>query len=108
MKKLFFGILVLTIFYACSNAEASAEIKLESMVCGSCSSTIKQEISKLDGIVKIEIDDNKKLGIVTYKATIINIESIENAISKIGYSANQTKADPVAYEALASCCKIGS
>ena len=53
MKKLFFGILVLTIFYACSNAEASAEIKLESMVCGSCSSTIKQEIPKLDGIVKI-------------------------------------------------------
>ena len=99
MKKLFFGILVLTIFYACSNAEASAEIKLESMVCGSCSSY---------GIVKIEIDDNKKLGIVTYKATIINLESIENAISKIGYSANQTKADPVAYEALASCCKIGS
>ena len=59
-------------------------------------------------VLSSEIDDNKKLGIVTYKATIINLESIENAISKIGYSANQTKADPVAYESLASCCKIGS
>ncbi|MBF89236.1 MAG: hypothetical protein CMG75_06135 [Candidatus Marinimicrobia bacterium] len=108
MKKIFIGIVLLMITYSCSNSNASAEIKLESMVCGSCSSKIKQEISQLDGVVKIEIDDNKKLGVVKYKTAIIDLKSIENAISELGYSANKTEANPVAYEALASCCKIGT
>ena len=32
---------------------------------------------------------------------------IEKAISELGYQANETPANSMAYEGLAPCCKIG-
>ena len=68
---------------------------------------LSDEVVAKDELMKDFIDEQSFL-----KSRIVSlredIESIENAISKIGYSANETEADPVAYEALASCCKIGS
>lgn len=108
MKKLFLACSVILLAFACSSAEAKAEVKLESMVCAMCASTIEEEISKLDGVVKVEVDEEKKTGVFTYKASVIDLATIETAISKLGYSANDAKADPDAYEALAPCCQIGT
>ena len=108
MKRTFLACTVLLLGFACSSANAKAEVKLESMMCGMCSATIEEEISKLDGVVMVEIDDEKKTGVFTYKASVIDLAAIESAISKLGYSANDTDADPDAYEALAPCCQIGS
>lgn len=108
MKNLVLACAVSLLGFACSSADAKAEVKLESMVCGMCSATIEEEISKLDGVMKVEIDDEKKVGVFTYKASVIDLPAIETAISKLGYSANDTEADPNAYEALAPCCQIGS
>ena len=38
---------------------------------------------------------------------MIDIATIEKAVSALGYQANETLADPVAYEALPGCCKVG-
>ena len=108
MKKMFFASFLLLFVLGCANADAKAEVKLNTMVCGMCASSISDKISSLAGVVKVEIDEENKIGIFTYKASIIDLSSIENAIASLGYSANKTKADPNAYEALASCCKIGS
>ncbi|HIB69978.1 MAG TPA: copper chaperone [Candidatus Marinimicrobia bacterium] len=108
MKKLVLVFFIFLVAFACSNADAKATVKLESMVCGMCSSTIENEISRLDGVVNIEIDEEKKIGVFTYKASVIDLSQIEQAIAKLGYSANDTEADLEAYEALASCCQIGS
>ena len=108
MKKLLTVCILALFSFGCSNANAKAEVKLESMMCGMCSATIEDGISKLDGVLKVEIDDKKKTGVFTYKASVINLSSIETAISKLGYSANDTKADPDAYKVLAQCCQIGT
>ena len=108
MKKLFVAFSILLISFSCSSTNAKAEIKLETMMCGMCASTIEQEISKLDGMIKVDIDKEKNSGFFTYKASVIDLASIETAISKLGYSANDTKADQGAYEALAACCQIGT
>ena len=108
MKKLLTLYILVLFTFGCSSDNAKSEVKLESMMCGMCSATIEDEISKLNGVVTVEIDDDKKTGVFTYKASVIDLATIETAISKLGYSANDTKANPDAYEALAPCCQIGT
>ena len=65
----------------------------------------------------IEIKGDLKVGkrflnetytsLVLYYKEKTDVASIEKAISSIGYQANTVVADPVAYEALPACCKIG-
>ena len=60
----------------------------------------------LGGVKKVEIDLKRKSGKVTYKASIIDMNAIENAIAAVGYNANDKKADPEAYDKLDLCCKV--
>ena len=108
MKKIVLLSIILFVGFACSSAVAKSEIKLESMVCDMCAYTIENEISELNGLVKIVIDEQKKTGYFSYNSSVIDLSTIEKAIAKLGYSANNTKADPEAFEALAACCQIGS
>ena len=108
MKKVVIMSFNILFAFACSSADAKAEIKLESMVCDMCAYTIENEISELNGIVNVEIDEEKKTGYFSYKTSVIDLSTIEQTIARLGYSANNTKADPEAFEALAACCQIGS
>mgnify|MGYP001260285430 CR=1 FL=1 len=108
MKKIVLLSIILFVGFACSSVVAKSEIKLESMVCDMCAYTIENEISELNGLVKVEIDEQKKTGYFSYNSSVIDLSTIEKAIAKLGYSANNTKADPEAFEALAACCQIGS
>ena len=92
----------------CSKGEAKqADIALTTMQCGMCEATIEKGMSKIKGITKFDVDLEGKTGHVTYKAAVIDIATIEKAVSALGYQANETLADPVAYEALPGCCKVG-
>ena len=108
MKKVVIMSFIILFAFACSSAVAKAEIKFESMVCDMCAYTIENEISELNGLVKVEIDEQKKTGYFSYNSSVIDLSTIEKAIAKLGYSANNIKADPEAFEALAGCCQIGS
>ena len=108
MKKVVIMSFIILFAFACSSAVAKAEIKLESMVCDMCAYTIENEISELNGIVNVEIDEQKKTGYFSYNSSVIDLSTIEQTIARLGYSANNTKADPEAFEALAACCQIGS
>ena len=57
--------------------------------------------------VKVEVDTEKKVGHVIYKAGVVNLAVIEGAIAALGYDANETKADPDAYAELPGCCQKG-
>ena len=93
---------------ACSKGEAKqADIALTTMQCGMCEATIEKGMAKVNGITKFDVDMVGKSGHVTYNASVIDLAAIEEAISALGYQANKTLADPVAYEALPGCCKVG-
>jgi len=93
---------------ACSKGEAKqVNIALTTMQCGMCESTIEKGMAKVNGITNFDVDMSAKSGHVTYNASIIDLASIEKAVSALGYQANETIADPVAYEALPACCKVG-
>jgi copper chaperone CopZ len=106
MKHLILTISILGLF-ACGGDTTSVDIQLTSMQCSMCESTIEEGVKSLDGVVAFDVDLDKKVGHIEYKAGLVDLSAIEKAISALGYSANNTEANAEAYEALAACCKVG-
>ena len=84
----------------------TVEISLNTIQCGMCSNKIADGLNKLEGVKKIDVDLEKKIGTVMYNASVVDIKAIENTIASIGYDANDTPADPKVYEKLDLCCKV--
>ena len=51
------------------------------------------------------LDEQSKQVTVRYNLAKTTTEAIRTAISKLGYDADDVKADPKAYEKLPACCK---
>ncbi|HIC38312.1 MAG TPA: copper chaperone [Candidatus Marinimicrobia bacterium] len=105
MKHLILTVTILGLF-ACGGDTTTVDIQLTSMQCGMCESTIEEGVKALDGVVAFDVDLDKKVGHIEYKAGMVDLSAIEKAISALGYSANNTNADAAAYEALPGCCKL--
>ena len=107
-KKLITLSLALGLIFGCSGEaeNKTAEIVLNTIQCGMCTDKIASGLSKLEGVVKVDVDLEKKIGKVVYKAGVINLGVIEKAIASIGYDANNTPAEPKAYSELDMCCKV--
>jgi len=83
----------------------TAVVKVPTIVCNSCVSTITKALKKVNGVKTTKIDLEKKTATVSYVSTKTTLSKIEMAIAKAGYDANDTKRDPEAYEKLDACCK---
>ena len=107
-KKLITLSLALGLIIGCSGEaeNKTAEIALNTIQCGMCTDKIASGLGKLEGVVKVDVDLEKKIGKVVYKAGVINLGVIEKAIASIGYDANNTPAEPKAYSELDMCCKV--
>lgn len=60
-----------------------AEIQIENLKCGGCSTTIKKGILGLEGISEVNVDVEKSMVFVSSKEE--NIEEIKSKLSKLGY-----------------------
>jgi len=60
---------------------------------------------KIKGVKMYTLDEKSMSILVYYNPKKTNLETIRTAISKIGYDADDVKADPAGYEKLDSCCK---
>ena len=105
MKHLILTVSILGLF-ACGGDTTTVDIQLNSMQCGMCESTIEEGVKALDGVVAFDVDLDKKVGHIEYKAGLVDLSAIEKAISALGYSANNTQANTAAYGALPGCCKL--
>jgi copper chaperone CopZ len=76
-----------------------------SAVCEMCKENIEKALSYEKGIKKSTLDLTTKNVIVTYNPKKTNPEKIKKAINKAGYDADESPADPKAYENLNACCK---
>ena len=81
-------------------------IKVESLQCGSCVRTVEKALKAVSGVETAKVNLKKKTATVTYLPATTTLASLEKAITMSGYSANDKKADPDAYEKLDDCCKI--
>jgi len=74
-------------------------------VCETCGLKFKLELLKIKGVKMYELDDEAMTVTVYYNSKKTTLQAIREGISKLGYDADDVKADPEAYEKLDSCCK---
>lgn len=73
--------------------------------CETCGLKFKDQMLKIAGVKMYELDEKAMTITVFYNSKKTNLENIKKVISKLGYDADDVKADPQAYENLDGCCK---
>ena len=109
MRKLglILTVLSIIIFSGITNAQNNEEIKIQtSAQCQMCKDRIEKALSYEKGIVSSNLDLTTKIVAVVYKPLKTNPDKIRIALTKVGYKADEFKADPIAYENLPACCKV--
>jgi periplasmic mercuric ion binding protein len=76
-----------------------------SAVCEMCKDRIEKNIAFEKGVSDVVLDLTTKIATITYKPKKTNPDKLKQAISKLGYDADEVKADKYAYDKLPPCCK---
>jgi periplasmic mercuric ion binding protein len=86
----------------------TAEITIKtSAQCDQCKQRIEKALAYEKGIVSSKLDVPTASITVIYKPTKTNPETIKKVVSKLGYDADDIKADEKAYKELPGCCQKG-
>jgi copper chaperone CopZ len=110
MKRTFISmaLLVALVIPALAAAIVTETIKVPTVQCGSCKHKIESKLSTMKGLKSITVDVDAKTATVEFDPGVVTLAKIEKAISKVGYDANDTKADTKAQHKLAPCCRPGA
>jgi len=73
--------------------------------CETCGQLFNQKLLKEKGVQMVVLDEQAMTIKVTYNSKKTDLAKIKTAISKLGYDADDVKADPAGYQALDGCCK---
>lgn len=73
--------------------------------CESCGIMLGKELNYIKGVKLATIDEKAMTFTIKYNPDKTTPEKIRIAISKLGYDADDVKADPTAYQKLDGCCK---
>lgn len=79
-----------------------------SAVCDMCKERIEKEMAFTKGVTSATLDVKTAILTVSYKASKTDPATIRKAINGIGYDADDSPADPKAYDDLHHCCKKDS
>ena len=69
----------------------TAEFKINGMTCTGCEEHVKQEVNKLTGIMQTTVSYENGNAIIEFDQSQTDIEEIEKAIEKTGYSVIDEK-----------------
>lgn len=103
LNVIFLGIFIL----GCNGEISDVSINTPTIQCGMCQKNIELGLTKFKGISSSKVDLGAKITEVKYYKDVVTVSQIENAISNIGYQANNILANSEKYELLPACCKIG-
>ena len=60
-----------------------AEFKIDGMTCAvGCAATIQKNLNKMEGVASAKVDFDKKLAMVSYDETKVNLEDLETTVTK--------------------------
>ena len=106
---LIFSLLLMAGFVMAKAPAKTATIKIKtSAQCGHCEETISKALTFTKGVVAFEMNDETKVVTVTYKTKKTSPKKIREAITMVGYDADEVPANAEAYEKLSACCKKGA
>ena len=73
--------------------------------CETCGDKFNRTLLKEKGVQMVVLDEKSMTIKVTYNSKKTDLQKIKQAISKLGYDADDLKAGEVAYTGLDECCK---
>ena len=74
--------------------------------CGQCKERIESELNYTKGIKYAELNLEDLKLTVKYNSSKLTLDELKNKISKLGYDADDVKAEKEAYQKLPKCCQI--
>lgn len=74
-------------------------------ICESCGGRILKELYNENGIKNTSVDSKANTITVIFDSNKITIEKVREKISKLGFDADDVKADPEAVAKLDDCCQ---
>jgi mercuric ion binding protein len=110
MKQLSFiiALALMTLVPVLAKEIKTETVSLPTLQCGTCKKTIETKMTGMNGLDSITVNVEEKTATVVYDTSVTSLEKIEQAISMIGYDANETKADRKAQRRLHACCQPGA
>lgn len=99
-----FILLAALVITACGGEE-KADIQTNA-VCQTCEAILKEGLEQKEGIKDVNLNLDTKVLTVGYDPSQLNQSEIENFIAKIGYDANEIKANIDTHAGLPYCCQI--
>ena len=69
----------------------TAEFTINGMTCAGCEENVNHEVNKLTGIIKTNVSYDNGNAIIEFDRTQTDIQEIEKAITKTGYSVTDKK-----------------
>ena len=93
MKYLFATLAFLAVGVPAWAAPQTVTLSVPGMTCAACPVTVKQALSRVSGVEKIDVSLDKKEAVVTFDDTKTNVAALTKATENAGYpSSVQTVA----------------
>ena len=87
MKRFWIVLVVLALASTLQATTRTAAFEVSGWTCGSCAAATRIALKKLDGVVDVKTDPEKKEALVTYDDSKVTTDSMVRAIAKLGYKA---------------------
>jgi len=112
MKSLFMliigGWITLQVQAQPTATKKTEEVKITtSAQCEMCKKRIEKALYKVKGVISASLDVESKVATVVYRTHKTDIQALKKAINSVGYDADDSPADPDAYNKLPGCCQKG-
>lgn len=73
--------------------------------CETCGDKFNKILLREKGVQMVELNEKEMTIKVVFNSKKTDLDKIKTAITKLGYDADDLKADSIAYEGLDNCCK---
>lgn len=87
-----FSLFAAVLLGATANAgERTVTLKVENMTCDLCAPTVKKSLSRVNGVIRVEVSAAKETATVTFEDTKIDLDVLIAATKNAGYPSRPAR-----------------
>lgn len=72
---------------ALSQEKQTVTLSIEKMFCVLCANTVKKALSKVKGVEDVDVDVSRKVAVVRFDQSTVNVQALLDASGKAGFPA---------------------
>ena len=105
MKKIIIALFSILTINAWAQTQTADIFTSAQCIGNCCKERIEEEMQFTKGVTSVNLDIESQVLTVTFKTKKNSVEKIREAISGIGYDADDVEADKKAHDKLPECCQ---